>query len=180
MIFGIYIIPSMVQQTLVLVKPDGVKRNLIGEIIKRFEERGLKVVKLEMMTADSDLLAKHYQLDNYDYILTLGHVDVTGWTDEQKEEKYQKSYKVIQALQQFMMTGPIVKMVVEGEEAVPLVREIVGKTDPSKADKGTIRGDFGEDSFEQSDKEGRAVYNLVHASGTPEEAEAEIKLWFNE
>lgn len=168
----------MVQKTLVLVKPDGVKRNLIGEIIKRFEERGLKVTNLEMLTAGEDLLAKHYQLDNRDYILGLGHVDVTGWTDEQKEEKYQKSYKVIQALQQFMMTGPIVKIVLEGEDAVPLVREIVGKTDPSAAEKGTIRGDFGEDSFAKADEEHRAVYNLIHASGTPEEAEQEISLWF--
>ncbi len=169
----------MVQKTLVLVKPDGVKRNLIGEIIKRFEDRGLKVADLEMLTADEDLLAKHYQLDNRDYILGLGHVDVTGWTEEQKEEKYQKSYKVIQALQQFMMTGLIVKMVLEGEDAVALVREIVGKTDPSASPKGTIRGDFGEDSFAKADEEHRAVYNLVHASGTPEEAEVEIALWFS-
>lgn len=168
----------MIQRSLVLIKPDGVKRNLIGQIIARFEEKGLKVTALEMLTANEELLAKHYQLDNRDYILGLGHVDVTGWTDEQKEEKYQKSYKVIQALQQFMMTGFIVKMILEGEEAVPLVREIVGKTDPSQSSKGTIRGDFGEDSFAKSDQEGRAVYNLVHASGTPEEAEAEIQLWF--
>lgn len=169
----------MLQKTLVLIKPDGVKRNLIGQIIARFEERGLKVLNLEMLTADEALLRKHYQLDNRDYIIGLGHVDTTGWTPEQIEEKYQKSYKIIEALQKFMMTGPIVKMILEGEEAVPLVREIVGKTDPSKADKGTIRGDFGEDSFAKSDEEGRAVYNLVHASGTPEEAEQEISLWFN-
>lgn len=168
----------MVQKTLVLIKPDGVRRSLIGEIIKRFEERGLKVTKLEMLNADEQLLRKHYQLDNRDYIIGLGHVDTTGWTDQQKEEKYQKSYKIIQALQQFMMTGPIVKMVLEGEEAVALVREITGKTDPSVSPKGTIRGDFGEDSFAKSDEEGRAVYNLIHASGTPEEAEAEIALWF--
>lgn len=168
----------MLQQTLVLVKPDGVKRNLIGEIIKRFEDRGLKVLKLEMLNASEELLRKHYQLDNRDYIIGLGHVDTTGWTPQQIEEKYQKSYKVIESLQKFMMSGPIVKMILEGEDAVSLVREITGKTDPSMADKGSIRGDLGEDSFAKSDEEGRAVYNLVHASGNPEEAETEIKLWF--
>lgn len=168
----------MIQKTLVLIKPDGVKRNLIGEIIKRFEDCGLKVLKLEMLNASEELLRKHYQLDNRDYIIGLGHVDTTGWTPEQIEEKYQKSYKVIESLQKFMMSGPIVKMILEGEEAVSLVREITGKTDPSMADKGSIRGDLGEDSFAKSDEEGRAVYNLVHASGNPEEAETEIKLWF--
>lgn len=168
----------MIQRTLILIKPDGVKRNLIGEIIKRFEDRRLKVIKMEMLNADERLLRKHYQLDNRDYILGLGHVDTTGWSDEQKEEKYQKSYKIIEALQQFMMTGPIVKMILEGEEAVALVREITGKTDPSASPKGTIRGDFGEDSFAKSDEEGRAVYNLIHASGNPEEAQAEIAIWF--
>ncbi|MDO8618923.1 MAG: nucleoside-diphosphate kinase [Candidatus Daviesbacteria bacterium] len=168
----------MIQRTLVLIKPDGVKRNLIGDIINRFEKRGLKVLKLEMLTPPEDLVAEHYQLNNRDYILGLGHVDTTGWTEEQKEEKYQKSYKIVEDLQKFLISGPIVKMVLEGEEAVSLVREITGKTDPATSPEGSIRGDLGEDSFEKSNQENRAVYNLIHASGTPEEAEREIQLWF--
>lgn len=170
----------MLQKTLVLIKPDGVKRNLVGEIIKRFEDRGLKVLGLEMLTADEGIVSEHYQLNNRDYIVTLGHVDVTGWTPEQIEEKYQKSYKIVQDLQKFLLSGPIVKILLEAEEAIPLVREIVGKTDPANSPEGTIRGDLGEDSFEKSNQENRAVYNLVHASGTPEEAEREVKLWFGE
>lgn len=168
----------MIQQTLVLIKPDGVKRNLIGEIIKRFEDKGLVVKGLEMLTADEATVAEHYQLNNRDYIVHLGHVDTRGWTDAQIEEKYQKSYKIVQDLQKFLISGPIVKMLLEGENAISLVREIVGKTDPSNSPKGSIRGDLGEDSFAKSNEEGRAVYNLVHASGEPEEAEREIKLWF--
>lgn len=170
----------MLQKTLVLIKPDGVKRNLIGEIIKRFEERGLKVIGLEMLTADEAILRRHYQLDNRDYIIGLGHVDTTGWTSQQIEEKYQKSYKIVKDLQKFVLSGPIVKMLLEGEDGVALVREITGKTDPSASPKGSIRGDLGEDSFERSNVENRAVYNLIHASGTVEEAEQEIKIWFGE
>lgn len=169
----------MLQQTLVLIKPDGVKRSLIGEIIKRFEDKGLKILGLEMLTADDGLISKHYQLNNRDYIVHLGHVDTTGWSEQQIEEKYQKSYKIVQDLQKFLASGPIVKMLLQGEEAVALVREIVGKTDPSSSPKGSIRGDLGDDSFEKSNQEGRAVYNLVHASGTTEEAEREVKLWFS-
>ncbi len=168
-------------RSLILIKPDGVQRNLIGEIIKRFEDGGLKVKALEMLMADPELVSKHYQLDNRDYIIHLGHVDTTGWTDEQLEEKYQKSLKTLKSVQEVLLSGPIVKMVLEGgENTVADVRAIVGKTDPAQSPKGTIRGDLGEDSFEQSDKEGRSVFNLVHASGNDEEAEFELKLWFPE
>lgn len=168
----------MKQRSFVFIKPDGVERNLIGEIIKRFEERGLKVIALEMLNADDEILNKHYPLTDRNYVLTLGHVDISGKSDAELENIYQKNSKIIKALQDNIKTGPIVKMILEGEDAVPLIREIVGKTNPASADKGTIRGDLGEDSYEKADLEGRSVRNLVHASGTPEEAEAEIKLWF--
>lgn len=168
-------------KSLVLLKPDAVKRNLIGEIIKRFEEKDLKVIAMEMMTADKDLLTKHYNLDNYDYVLTLGHVDVSNMSEDEKKERYEKNLGILGAVQDYVASGPIVKMVLEGgDDAVALIRQIVGKTDPSKADKGTIRGDFGQDSFEAADKEGRSVYNLIHASGNDEEAAVEVKLWFPE
>jgi nucleoside-diphosphate kinase len=133
------------------------------------------------MTADKDLLTKHYNLDNYDYVLTLGHVDVSNMSEDEKKERYEKNLGILGAVQDYVASGPIVKMVLEGgDDAVALIRQIVGKTDPSKADKGTIRGDFGEDSFEAADKEGRSVYNLIHASGNDEEAAVEVKLWFPE
>jgi nucleoside-diphosphate kinase len=166
-------------RSLVLLKPDAVKRNLIGEIIKRFEDRGLKVIAMELMTADKPILVKHYNLDNYDYVLTLGHVDPSGMSVQEKKDRYDKNLKILEAVQDYVASGPIVKMVLEGgDDAVALIREIVGKTDPSKADKGSIRGDLGEDSFAEADKEGRSVFNLVHASGNDGEAKAEINLWF--
>lgn len=166
-------------RSLVLIKPDGVKRNLIGEIIKRFEEKGLKIKALKMLVADEDLLAKHYKLDDRNYVLTLGHTDIEGKSEQELDEIYNRNHNVIKKLQEFMHSGPIVKMVLEGgDDAVSQIRQIVGKTNPVAADKGTIRGDLGEDSYDLADKENRAVFNLVHASGTDEEAQEEIALWF--
>lgn len=168
-------------KTFVILKPDAVYRNLIGEITKRFEDGGLKVVAMEMVTADEQTARTHYNVDNRDYVLTLGHADISGKSATQLEEIYKKNYNIINNLQQYLQSGPIVKMVLEGgEDAVAKVRSIVGKTDPAASPEGSIRGDLGDDSFAASDKEDRAVRNLVHASGTDEEAQAEIKLWFPE
>ena len=167
-------------KSFVFLKPDAVKRNLIGEIIKRFEEKGLKLTRLEMIEASREIIDIHYPLSNREYVLTLGHVDMEGKSEEEQEAVYQKNYKIIKDLQDYVLSGPIVKMIVESNEAdtVAKIREIVGKTNPASSPEGTIRGDLGEDSYAKADEEGRAVYNLVHASGTDEEAEAEIKLWF--
>ena len=171
----------MNQKTLVLVKPDGVERGLVGEIVSRFEKAGLKIVHLEgPVKVDPQLAADHYQLNNYDYVLTLGHVDVTGKTDEEKEQIHQKNSKIIQNLQDFLTVGEVFKMVLEGEDAILKVRGLVGKTDPAASPEGSIRGDFGDDSFAKADEEGRSVRNIIHASGAPDEAEREIKLWFGE
>lgn len=167
-------------KSFVFLKPDAVERNLIGEIIKRFEDRGLRVTKLQMQMAPKDILDIHYPLDNREYVLTLGHVDVEGKSEEELEQIYQKNYNIIKNLQNYVMEGPIVKMILEsdGEDTVALVREIVGKTDPAKSPEGSIRGDLGEDSFEKADAENRSVKNLIHASGNDEEAATEINLWF--
>ncbi len=168
-------------RSLVLLKPDAVKRNLIGEILKRFEDKDLKIIGMQMLMAEKAMLIKHYNLDNYNYVLTLGHADITGLGVQEKKDLYDKNLKILQAVQDYVASGPIVKLVLEGgDDAVAEIRQIVGKTDPSKADKGTIRGDFGEDSFADADKDGRSVYNLVHASGNDEEAALEINLWFPE
>ncbi|MBI2084527.1 MAG: adenylate kinase [Candidatus Aenigmarchaeota archaeon] len=141
-----------IERTLVIVKPDGVKRKLTDEIVRRYEAAGLKVVAMKKVEASSSMLSLHYS----------AHV---------KKPFYK-------GLVKFMTEGPVAAMIVEGENAVARVREITGVTDPSRAQKGTIRGDLGDDSTERADKEGRAIRNLVHASGSKEEAEKEIKLWF--
>lgn len=175
------------ERTLVLVKPDGVKRGLIGDIIHRFEQRGLKVIALKMIWAAREEMDKHYPKDEawtrrlgekthktyekygYDLEGELGTTDlleigkmVRGW------------------LLDFMTTGPVVKMVVQGVHAVDMVRKIAGVTMPYMADMGTIRGDYSVDSAAAANKEKRAVHNILHASETPEEAKHEIANWFAE
>jgi len=140
------------EKTLVLIKPDGVERNLIGEIIKRFEEAGLKVRNIKMVTPSRDFIRTHYAMH--------------------------KNKPFFNVLVDYLTDKPVVAMILEGKNAVAKTREITGATDPSKAEKGTIRGDLGDDSREKADKEHRSIYNLIHASGTKDEAEAEVKLWF--
>ncbi len=165
----------MIQKTLVLIKPDAVKRNLIGEIIKRFEDSGLKIIQMNMLTASQDLAEQHYAADE-DYLRAVGQKSVDA--GDQVDDVLEQGRKIINAMRSFLTSGPIVAMVIEGDDAIPNVRKIVGYTDPSSAEKGTIRGDYGQDSILKANSEGRPVYNLVHASGNPEEAEKEIALWF--
>jgi nucleoside-diphosphate kinase len=143
----------MMERTFVAIKPDGVQRGLIGRIIERFENAGLKIAGMKMIWVDKDMAKKHYK----------AHVDKTFY----------------KGLEQFITEGPIVAMVIEGLHSVESVRKIVGPTEPKQAPPGTIRGDFAHHSYEWTDKKGIAIKNLIHASGNKEEAEQEIKLWFS-
>jgi len=143
----------MMEQSLVLVKPDGVKRGLIGDIISRFERRGLKIVGLKMVEVDPDFSKKHY----------AEHIN-------------KKFYKY---LEKFITSGPIVAIAIEGVEAVEVVRKVVGSTEPKSAPVGTIRGDFAHISASYADKKNISIENLIHASGNAKEAKQEISLWFS-
>lgn len=168
----------MSQRTLVIVKPDGVKRNLIGEIINRYEKAGLKVVALEMKTIDRALAEKHYHFDNDDYLRSIGQKSVDA--GDKIDDILEQGRKVINSMCDFLTSTPVVPMILEGgDDAIAEVRKITGYTDPTKAEKGTLRGDLGEDSILAANRDGRPVYNLVHASGNPEEAKEEITLWFS-
>lgn len=142
----------MIERTLVLIKPDGVQRGLIGEVIKRFENVGLKIVGMRMEWVGDKFAKKHYK----------AHVD--------------KSF--FSALISMITEGPVMAMVLEGIHSIELVRKIVGSTEPRKASPGTIRGDFSHHSYEYTDPKGIAIKNIIHASGSKKEAEDEIKLWF--
>lgn len=173
--------------TYVMIKPDGVRKGLIGEVIKRFEQRDLKIVALEMFQPSHDQIDNHYP-KNEEWITRLGHKTLTTY------EKY--GYDAIldfgtidpadigpevrKWLIDFMKSAPLVKMVVQGVHAVDVVRKIAGPTMPYLAEIGTIRGDFSIDSPALANKEKRAVANIVHCSETPEEAEHEIKHWFGD
>lgn len=175
----------MIEKTLVLVKPDGVVRGLIGEIIKRFEQRGLKLVGLKMIKPTKELAEKHYP-DSEQQISGMGAKTLQAGDKETirklfKTEEPKEIGKVLRNwLVQFITSEPVVAMVVEGYKAISAVRKICGFTDPAKAELGTIRGDFGHTGIEGWNAKKSAVKNLVHASGSADEAENEIKLWFTE
>ena len=166
-----------VERTLAILKPDAVQRNLVGEICGRFEKAGFKVVAMKMVQADLDLLKKHYP-DSM--APTVGQKSADAGDEEAKKDPEAFGLNVLGWLRDFMMSGPVVPMVIEGENAIKECRKIVGVTDPSQADKGTIRGDLGEDSILAANQEKRPVKNLVHMSGDPEEAKTEIAIWFKD
>lgn len=165
----------MLQKTLVLLKPDAVARSLVGEVIKRYEDAGLKVVELKMMVAPLSIIDKHYPQDEA-YLRLIGEKSVKA--GENVADPVEMGRNVASWLRKFITSGPIVAMVLEGEDAVLKVREITGFTDPASAEKGSIRGDLGADSILKANAEKRPVWNLIHASGNQEEAEHEINLWF--
>lgn len=165
----------MNQKTLVLIKPDGVKRNLIGEIIRRYEQAGLRVVELKMLIPPIDIAEKHYPADE-EYLRLIGQKSVDA--GDKIDDLVGQGRKVINSMRSFLTSGTVVAMILDGEDAIARARKITGFTDPSKAEKGTIRGDLGKDSILSANLEGRPVYNLVHASGDPDEAKREINLWF--
>lgn len=169
----------------VMIKPDGVQKGLIGEIIKRFEQRHLKVVALEMHHATKEEINNHYPKDEA-WITRLGEKTLATFnkygidpTPEYGSDDPSKIGPLVRAwLIDYMTMAPIVKIAVQGVHAVDMVRKICGSTMPYLADMGTIRGDFSNDSPAIANLEKRSVMNLVHASETPQEAEHEIKYWF--
>lgn len=175
------------ERTLVLVKPDGVKRGLIGAIIQRFERAGLRIVALKMITATREELEGHFPKDKK-WIRGMGEKSLATWReygiDPIKILGTADAYKIGQGIAQwnyrYLLSGPMIAMVLEGIHSVETVRKLVGNTAPSKAAPGTIRGDFSIDSPDLANVEGRAVHNLVHASGTIQEAKQEIDIWFNQ
>jgi len=171
------------EKTLVIIKPDGVQRSLIGEIIKRFERVGLKIVALKMFVPDAEQVRKHYTVDP-EWIRKVGEKSIAGYEKKgltpPTNNPVEIGEKVLENLTKYMSSGPVVGMVLQGVHAVGIVRKIVGGTEPLTSDVGTIRGDFVLDSYQISDTDGRPIRNLIHASGNTDEANAEINLWFNE
>ena len=173
------------EQTLVLIKPDGVKRGLTGEIGRRIEQRGLRIIALKMFWATEEDLAKHYPATS-DYFKNLGEKTLATYSkygiDAKEKFGTEEAVEIGKHVQgwlvDFMVSGPLVKMVVQGLHAVEMVRKMTGHTMPSQAEMGTIRGDFSVDSAVLANTQQRAVRNLMHASGSIAEAETEIALWF--
>jgi nucleoside-diphosphate kinase len=171
------------ERTLVIVKPDGVQRSLVGEIIKRFEQAGLKIVGMKMVHPTVDLIEKHYLIDP-EWRVKTGLKTIESYKKKGKNPPSDDPLKIteiiLRNLKRYLAAGPVVAMVLQGAHAVGIVRKITGSTEPLTSDMGSIRGDYTIDSYELSDVDGRAVRNLLHASGSPEEAAKEIALWFSE
>lgn len=173
------------EQTYVMIKPDGVRKGLTGEIIKRFEQRDLKIVALEMFMPTHQQIDEHYPKDEA-WIARLGQKTLKTYekygfdpkVELGMENDLEIGKEVRKWLVDYMLSAPLVRMIVQGIHAVDVVRKITGPTLPYQAEVGTIRGDFSIDSPLLANKEKRAVMNLVHASETPEEAQHEIKHWF--
>ena len=170
------------ERTMVFIKPDGVQRGLIGEVIKRFERTGLKLVSLKLTVLDAERCWKHYNKDNEWYekkgSRSIEERKANGLAVDKSAIDYGK--EIIEALVKFMTSGPVVAMIWEGNKATGVVTKLVGTTEPTTSDVGTIRGDLTIDSYEITSVDGRAVRNLIHCSESPEEAEREIALWFSE
>jgi len=168
-----------------MLKPDGVRKGLIGELIRRVEQRDLKIVALEMFQPTVQQMDGHYPKDAA-WVKRLGEKSLKTYAqyslDPKKElgtdNPEEIGIMVRKWLVDYMVSAPLVKMVVEGVHAVDMVRKIVGPTMPYLADMGTFRGDFSSDSAAIANTEKRAVMNLAHASETPEEAAHEIEFWF--
>jgi len=175
------------ERTLVLIKPDGVERKLVGEIISRFERAGLRIVGLGIVKPSRKLIDKHYPKTK-EWIENLGNnmlktaeelkVKVDLKKDYGVNNVYELGLKVREWLINYMSSGPVVKIALEGPHAIQVVRKLVGKTIPFLAEPGTIRGDYSIDSPLLANLEMRPVKNLIHASGNEKEAEYELKLWF--
>ncbi len=171
--------------TFLMIKPDGVRRGLSGEIIRRIEQVGLKIVGLKLLRPSLREVDEHYPKDKK-WIHRLGEKTLATYEkfgfDAKKELGTDNPGKigpmVRRWLVEFMISGPVVAIAIKGVHAVAMVRKLAGHTMPSDAPLGTIRGDFSVDSAAVANREKRAVYNLVHASETEEEARHEIKHWF--
>jgi nucleoside-diphosphate kinase len=176
------------EKTFVIIKPDAVQRGLVGDIIQRMERAGLKVVAAKMIKPTTEVADKHYPKDRRDFIEGMGHKSLANYKDQgldpQKEFGSSDPHEIGLIIQKwlvdFLVSGPVLAMVFEAPNAVELVRKIAGNTLPIKAEPGTIRGDYSFDSSTLANKEKRPLRNLIHASGSSEEADYEIGLWFTD
>jgi len=170
------------ERTLVIIKPDGVQRALIGEILSRFERTGLKFVAMKFLLPVADQCWTHYNKDEAWFMLKGNRIveDRTNQGLPIEKEPLEYGKDIIQSNVDFFTSGPVLAFIIEGNQSVAIVKKIVGGTEPTTSDVGTIRGDLTVDSYALSSIDNRAVRNLVHCSDSPEEADREIPIWFGE
>lgn len=170
------------EKTLVIFKPDVVQRQIIGEILSRFERKGFKIVGMKMLIPSRELVGKHYE-DKKEYLVEVGEKakkgaelrgeDISGWDSLARGKRIRESNI------NYLTCGPVVAVVFQGFGVIAGVRKMLGSTSPADGDVGTIRADFSLDSFALADEQGRVTRSMLHASDSVENAEREIGLWFN-
>jgi len=171
-----------VERTLILAKQDAIHRGLVGEIVKRFEQKGMRLAAMKLVIAAQEILEQHYTKDEAMQTET-GERTIETWKKQGKEIT-ETPLEIGNRIRQWNIDAlkdkPVAAMVFEGFHAVEIGRKIVGHTEPRQALPGTIRGDFSAESYGLADVKKRTLINLVHASGKPHEAEREIKAWFKD
>ena len=171
------------ERTLVIIKPDGIQRALIGQIIKRYERTGLKLVAMKMVIPSEKQAVDHYYGIGGDaWLEEVGRKARAAYEKKGLTSPYKTNMDngraVMMANAKYLSSGPVIAMIWQGNCAVALVRKITGGTEPLTSEVGTIRGDLTLDSYAMADIDQRSVRNLIHASGTIEDAGKEIKFWF--
>jgi nucleoside-diphosphate kinase len=175
----------MLERTLIILKPDAVKRKLCGKIISMFEEAGFNIVDAKLITPSRELVDRHYPNNNKWYI-AVGNKSISNFTEQGlnisevmgTDDALTIGKKIKEWLIDYMTSGPVMAMVLEGNNAIKNVRKMCGNTIPASAEPSTIRGRFSIDSSDVANAEHRPVHNLIHASGEVDEAKYEISLWF--
>lgn len=171
------------ERTLVIIKPDGIQRSLVGEIVRRYERTGLKLIGMKMLIATEEMAIKHYyEVGGDAWLEEVGRKARASYEKKGLQSPYADNMAngraVMESNAKYLSAGPVVAMVWEGNQACALVRKITGGTEPLTADVGSIRSDYTLDTFALADIDQRSVRNLLHASGNSEEAEKEIPIWF--
>jgi len=172
----------MIERTLIVLKPDAVQRGLIGEIISRIENAGFKIIGMKMVNADKETAGRHYA-DDEAWLKSVGEKTKKSYAAKGvdiKEDALSVGKRIRQQLMDFISMSPTVIICIEGHGVIEKIRIMCGSTAPLNAAPGTIRGDYSFDSYDLSDKSGRPIQNLIHASDSKESAEREIAVWFNE
>ena len=175
------------EQTLVVIKPDGVVRGLVGRIIKRFERVGLKIVAAKMMQVSKEHAEKHYPSDRHELWEGIGKKTLENYEEQGMDpikemgtaDPKEIGDQIREWLHEYITEGPVFAFVLEGPHAIEIVRQMAGHTLPFKAAPGTIRGDFSFDSAAIANSKKRPIRNLIHASGNRAEAKHEVELWFD-
>ena len=172
----------MIERTLILLKHDSVSRGLIGKIITRFEETGLKIVAIKMIWPDEKLAKNHYFLDQQ-WAQNIFDKTKASYEKDKKTFPYKDAMQLGSQIQswnmEFLREGPVIAIVIEGPHAIEIVRKMIGSTEPKSSPPGTIRGDYAMiESYAVADKKARVLRNLIHASDSQQSADREIALWF--